>query len=435
MFIMFKLLVKKIVVYILTFEAKIILSRKTPKIIAITGSAGKTTVKDATAQILSSAMSVHKSEKSYNSEFGVPLAILGLESGWDNALRWVSIVFRGLLKAFSSEKYPEWLVLEIGVDHPGDMERIVSWLKPDVVVLTSLPEVPVHVEFFSSPSAVTAEKMKLVRALKSDGLLVLNADDERVMSETEASLSTKITYGFNEEADIRAKGYRYMKQNKVVVGVSATVEKKGSETKVLKMLNVVGRQHILALLAGIAVGVSQKVSVEAAVNALEEYQPPNGRMRLIEGIKQTLIIDDSYNSSPIALESALKTLSDISVPGKKIAILGDMLELGNYTVPEHKKAGEVARTMLDYLVTVGVRSLIMEKSAREGGMDSSATKHFDDARLAGKHVEELLDSGDIVLVKGSQSMRMERAVKEMMAYPDQARRQLVRQEREWETKH
>src|SRR3989344_3229200 len=165
---------KNIVVALLMFEAKLLIRRMKPQIIAITGSVGKTSIKDAVYEVLKNHMHVRKSEKSFNSEIGVPLSILGLPNVWSNPFLWLKTIIDGALIVMHPGEYPKMLILEMGVDRPGDMDRLTSWIRPDVVVLTRFPDVPVHVEYFDSPEAVAREKEKLVHAMKQDGVLVFN---------------------------------------------------------------------------------------------------------------------------------------------------------------------------------------------------------------------------------------------------------------------
>ena len=167
------------------------------------------------------------------------------------------------------------------------------------------------------------------------------------------------------------------------------------------------------------------------VEALAKFKTPKGRSRVIEGIKGTYIIDDTYNSSPVAAEAAIATLSQFKTLGKKIAVLGDMLELGKYAVAEHKRIGALAGGVCDTLLCVGVRARYMAEGAEAGGLSEKNIFQFDDAREAGKFLEQLIKTGDVILVKGSQSMRMERVVEEIMAHPEQKEELLVRQEEEW----
>lgn len=165
--------------------------------------------------------------------------------------------------------------------------------------------------------------------------------------------------------------------------------------------------------------------------ALKSYCGSLGRMKLIDGIKGSCVIDDSYNASPVAVEAALKTLENIKTKGLKIAVLGDMLELGKYTTEEHKKIGKLAGGVCDLLLVVGLRAKSMVAGALLGGLSEKNIIEFEDSQKAGKYLEKIVKEGDIVLVKGSQSMRMERTVEEIMAHPEQKSQLLVRQEEEW----
>jgi len=166
-----------IVTVILIAEASLLLRRHKPRIIAVSGSVGKTTTKDAIFAAIKNNVYARKSDKSFNSEIGVPLTVLGLPNAWNNPFFWFRNLVEGFFLACFSRSYPEVLILETGIDRPGDMEKLAHWLKPDIVVLTRLPEVPVHVEYFPSPTAVIDEKMKIVQALQPDGVFIYNSDD------------------------------------------------------------------------------------------------------------------------------------------------------------------------------------------------------------------------------------------------------------------
>jgi UDP-N-acetylmuramoyl-tripeptide--D-alanyl-D-alanine ligase len=195
----------------------------------------------------------------------------------------------------------------------------------------------------------------------------------------------------------------------------------------------------------VAVGVALGKAPSDIAHALKNYEPPQGRMHLVRGVKDTLIIDDTYNSSPAAVMAALDALKMIGragqsagiPPGRRIAVLGDMLELGRQSVDEHRKVGSyvAARASdggaVDMLVTVGFRARDIAEAALDGGLAENAILQYEDSAQAGEELAALLQSGDCVLVKGSQSMRMERAVKEMMAEPERAGELLVRQDEEW----
>ena len=156
-----------------------VVAKYKPRIVAVTGSVGKTSTKDAIYAVLASRYHVRRSDKSFNSEIGLPLTILGVPNGWSNPLRWLGNLIDGVSLIFFRASYPEWLVLEVGADRPNDIRSVAQWLPVEVAVVTRLPEVPVHVEFFDSPEEVVEEKASLISALRPGGTLVLFDDDGR----------------------------------------------------------------------------------------------------------------------------------------------------------------------------------------------------------------------------------------------------------------
>ena len=169
--------IRNIIVYILTLEARAVLKKYKPQIVVVTGSVGKTSTKDAAYAALKHHAFVRKSEKSYNSDIGVPLTILGVPNGWGNIVQWIKNILDGFLVLLVTTPYPRWLILEVSADRPGDISRALSWLKPDIVVATRFPEVPVHVEFYTSPEDVIKEELFPVTLLRTAGTFVLNSDD------------------------------------------------------------------------------------------------------------------------------------------------------------------------------------------------------------------------------------------------------------------
>ena len=425
---------KKIIVKIIQKEASLVLKKYKPKIIAVTGSVGKTGTKDAIFTVMSSSFFVRKSAKSFNSEIGVPLTILGCPNAWNSVFLWIKNIFEGIALLVLPNRYPEWLVLEVGADRPGDIKDITKWLKPDIVVITRFSKTPVHVEFFSSPDQLIKEKSYLVSALKRDGVLVLNNDDTDAMSFKELSECKTLIYGIGEGSSVKTSDYKiiYKKRGRINVpsGINFNIEN-NSESAPLTIDGSIGFQHVYHCLAAFAVGLSQNLSLVKMAKAMANHDLPKGRMRLIEGIKDSTIIDDTYNSSPIALNEALETLKSIKTHGRKIAALGDMLELGKYSSDEHKNAGALAGSFCDFLITVGVRARYFVDGALNGGMSEKNIFQFENSKEAGKFLETWVDKGDIILSKGSQSMRMERIVEEVMAHPENKENLLVRQEEEW----
>ncbi|OGI80159.1 hypothetical protein A2W43_01580 [Candidatus Nomurabacteria bacterium RIFCSPHIGHO2_12_40_11] len=433
-----KTILKKIITYILRLEWVLVLFKYKPKIIAITGSVGKTSTKDAVYAVLSGITYVRKSEKSYNSEIGLPLTILGVPNGWNNPLIWLKNIFAGLWLFIYPHKYPKMLVLEVGVGKEGDMKKTASWLKTDVVIITAVGETPVHIEFFNSRKNLIEEKSQLIKTLKKDGLLVLNADDEDVLQMGTNSKHLVKTYGFKEGANILGSSDSiFYDEHGVPKGVIFRVDEEGRSLPVT-IEGVFGRNHVYATLGALALSSGLKFNMLDAVNALKNYDIPPGRMRLLEGINDSLIIDDSYNSSPFACESALRTLGEVKNLGRKIAVLGDMLELGKHTQEAHKNIGRIAKEYTDVLIVVGPRAQDIKDGALEvypssGGRGINPANIFEflDSYHAAEFIKTFVQKGDLVLVKGSQGMRMERIVEAILLDQINKEKLLVRQDKEW----
>ncbi len=430
-----KSIFKQIIVKILIWESKLVLRKYQPKIVAITGSVGKTSTKDAVFSVFSNFFFTRKSEKSYNSEIGVPLTILGCPNGWNNPYIWIKNIFEGLALILLPNRYPKWLILEIGADRPGDIKSLAQWIHPDICIVTRLSKVPVHVEYFKSALELYKEKGNLVEALKKDGTLILNSDDEDVLDFRNLFQGKTFLYGKESNAQVIGTGYEIIYEEKenisVPSGVSFNVSF-GNDTENIKIFGGLGIQQMYPALAACAAAISEGFSLNDIAKAFKSYEATRGRMKIISGVKNTTIIDDSYNSSPVALEEALNTLALIRTKGRKIAVLGDMLELGTHSANEHKKVGDYVAKTVSCLITVGVRARAIAEGALNNGLHEEKIFQFEDSREAGKHLEILLKSGDIVLIKGSQGMRMEKAVEEVMAEPMEKRRLLVRQDEEWQ---
>lgn len=430
---------KKVISHILKWESRLVLWKYKPKVIVITGSVGKTSTKDAIYAMLSKIAYVRKSEKSYNSEIGLPLTILGVPNGWNDPVLWFKNILKGLWLFLYPHKYPEWLILEVGVGKPGDMKKTALWLHSDVVVFTTIPELPAHIEFFSSSKHLIEEKSGLIKTLKKDGLLVLNFDDDIVLEMKNKTKNRIITYGFREGADVRgSEDNIFYDEIGMPKGITFKVEDRGASLPVF-IEGVFGKNHLYASLATLAIVSGLKWNMLQAIDALKNYEVPAGRMRLLDGINESFIIDDTYNSSPFACESALRTLGEIRIglrgrgrkPGRKIAVLGDMLELGRHTVEAHKKIGECAKDFADFLVVIGPRSQDIRTGAIEAGMPLENIIDFSNSRDAGEFLKQKLKKNDAVLIKGSQGMRMEKVVEVIIKDQENKHKLLVRQDKEW----
>ncbi|MFA6397971.1 MAG: UDP-N-acetylmuramoyl-tripeptide--D-alanyl-D-alanine ligase [Candidatus Paceibacterota bacterium] len=424
---------KKILISTLKAESRLVIKRYKPKIITVSGNLGKTTTKDAIYTVLKDFYFVRKSEKNFISEIGAPLTILGCENAGKNYLGWVFNVIKGFWLILIKQDYPEWLVLEVGASAPGDIKLISSWLHSDVVVMTRFGEIPSHVEFFKSPEHFLKEKIGLIHSLKKDGTLILNADDPVIFKLKDEFKSKILSFGFNPEAKLMASNSQicYSPESKNPKGLNFKVNYDGHSLPVT-MNRVLGNNHIYAGLASLAVAYLNDLNILEAISAIKKIKSPPGRLRIIDGLKDSIILDDTYNSSPMACETALSVLGEIDTKKRKIAILGDMLELGKYTEEAHKKIGELAVKNCDTLVTVGIRAQKIAEGALIGGMSEKNIFQMNDNKEAGKFVEKLIGKGDVVLVKGSQKMRMEKIVEDIMLHPEDKEDLLVRQGKEWD---
>jgi len=448
--------IKKLIIFILTLESRLILAKYKPFIIAVTGSVGKTTTKDAIFCVLkdftpsdaSQVGLIRKSEKSLNSEIGLPLTVIGVPNSWHNPYGWTKNMLSGLRLILDHADYPKCLVLEIGADHPGDIKKVVKWLHPNIAVITKVSDTPVHVEFFKSPAQVFEEKASLADGLKDGGNLILFADDAKVVSIADRVKGKDIkvmTFGLTETATVRGsqemisyESSQFSSPNsQFPTGFSFKLDMDGNSVPI-SIKNVIGKTYIYPLLAATAVAKARGMSVNSIVNALNAYEAPKGRMNIIPGLNGSTLIDDTYNSSPDAVRAALETLKSITTAGRKIAILGDMMELGKYSADEHRAIGREAAAVLGgsnalsgILITIGLRSRAMAEEAVKNGMSASAVQSFESSDEAAVAVPSIIQLGDIILIKGSQSPRLERVTKALMRESEKAGELLVRQEREW----
>ncbi len=424
---------REIIVIALTRISIKVLEKYNPKIIAVTGSVGKTTTKDAIYTAISKNKIARKSEKSFNSEIGLPLTILGCKNAWDNPVLWLRNILQGVKLLIMKSQYPEWLVLEVGADRPGDIKKVSEWLHPDIAVITRLPDMPVHVEFFSSPEEVAQEKLYLAKALKIDGTLIVNADDAHLMELVKDFQVKKGTYGLKNDADVQAGDVLIEYSGDFPTGMVFEL-RTGDKNTPINIRDSIGETTALTCACAVAVAMQIGISYEEAVQNISKFVSPPGRMNLIKGIKNSLIIDDSYNSSPSALESALETFKKVKAKGNKVVALGDMLELGSFSIEAHKGLGKEAGKIADTLITVGMRARGFASGAQDGGLSEKNIFQYENSQKAGAEFQNMIGEGDIVLVKGSQGTRMEKFIEEIMANPENRMDLLVRQDKEWEVR-
>ncbi|MEK9175307.1 MAG: UDP-N-acetylmuramoyl-tripeptide--D-alanyl-D-alanine ligase [Patescibacteria group bacterium] len=417
---------KRIIISILVFEAKCAIKRWPSRIIGITGSVGKSSTKEAISMVLQKKFKVRSSKKSYNSELGLALAILGLETAWHDLSRWIKNIYLGFMEIFSKNP-PEILLLEMGIDRPQDMDTLISIVRPNIAVITAIGEIPVHIEYFSGSEEIAREKSKILKYLSAQGYAILNADDDVVWDMKDKTNARILSYGFGKDAHMIASNYKISLE-----GISFKVDFDGASVPV-RLFGVFGKHHVYPALSALLVGTIFDMNLIDSAGALQQYKSPPGRMQLLEGIKGSLVLDDSYNASPLATHAALDTLLELEAK-RKIVVFGDMLEIGKYTIEAHKTVGERVAKIADFFITVGQRSKFAAEEAITQGMDKKNVLNFSTSNEAIETVKELIKEGNLILVKGSQGMRMELIVEEIMAHPEQAFKLLCRQDEYWKNK-
>ncbi len=417
--------------------SKLILKKYQPIVIGITGSIGKSSAKEAIFKVLSEKLRVRTSIKNYNNEIGLPLTIIGSESAGRSIFGWLIIFFRALgLLIIKDKNFPEVLVLEMGVDRPGDMEYLTSITPVDVGVVTAISYS--HLEYFGSIVNIKKEKQVLIEKLNTKGLAILNFDNEYTREMSEVSQAKILTYGLRDGADLQAQDiiYNFTKEGYELSGINFKLNYKNSIVPVI-MKNVMPETAIYAALAAAAVAIYFDFNLVEVAKALSDFSLPKGRMNLLPGIKHTFIIDDTYNSSPEAALAAVDILHRIRVDlnSQKYAVMGDMLEIGSYTEEGHQLVGrKIAESKINQLIAVGEKSRDFIRGAKTAGMEDDYIFYFDKPEEAGKFLQNRIKAGDVLLVKGSQGARMEKIVKELMAEPERVKELIVRQGEDWANK-
>lgn len=416
---------------ILNWMATIVIKKYQPRIIGITGSVGKTSTKEAVFSVLSSKYNVRKNLKNYNNEIGIPLTVIGAESGGRSVFKWFLTLLKWIMVVVLPVKYPEILILEMGVDHPGDMKYLTSFISAEVGVLTNISTS--HLEFFKDIEHIAKEKGKLIESLPESGAAILNADDELVLGLREKTQAKIITYGFAESAQVKATDIVFNYVEGKLGGLSLKLNYEGKIIPT-RLSNLLAKHQVYSVLAAIAVGIYFKVNLVDTVASLENYMSPPGRLNLTKGIKNSFIVDDTYNASPLSTLAALDILNELKAE-RKIVVLGDMLELGKEQEKGHRSvARRVFDIKADLFFAVGERMEIAVKELQKSGYPLDKIFYFEDPVLAGKKLQQVIREKDLVLIKGSQGMRMEKIVEEVMEEPQEAEKILCRQDKKWRNK-
>jgi UDP-N-acetylmuramoyl-tripeptide--D-alanyl-D-alanine ligase len=355
------------------------------RIAAVTGSVGKTTTKDILAALLGAKFRILKSEGNLNNEYGLPLALLRLEPEHEAA------------------------VMELGMSHRGELRRLAEIAEPEVGVVTQVA--PVHLEFFSSVDEIALAKRELIEGLAgSDTVAVLNADDPRVARFAQVARGRVLTFGFSPAAQFRA-------ENVTDRGAEGSAfDFIAPEGKVTLELPLPGRHSIANALAALAAASVWGIGLADAAAVLPHLAPGEMRGRLLRFTSGIAVINDSYNSNPVALRAMIELLA--RTPGYRRRILGagEMLELGPESPSLHRDAGRLAASQhLDCVVGVQGDAAELVKGAVEGGLPREDAHFFPSAVDAATFLLECLRPGDLLLVKGSRGVKMERIIEALRA--------------------
>ncbi|HEY0156462.1 MAG TPA: UDP-N-acetylmuramoyl-tripeptide--D-alanyl-D-alanine ligase [Thermoanaerobaculia bacterium] len=346
-------------------------------LIGITGSAGKTTTKEMIATLISSERKVHKSWGNFNNQIGAPLC---LDNMPDDA---------------------EVVVSEMGMNHAGEIAEIAGLMRPHVGVYTNIA--PVHIEFFGTIEGIAAAKRELLENVIPGGTIIVNNDNEHVVRISQGFNGKRVTYGVENEAEYRATNIR----ERGLLGTRFTLEAEG-ETREFE-LALPGRHNLDNLLAAIATARAVGISWEGIERGVREVKPAYHR-GVIVPFNGAQIYDDTYNSNPYALARTLELMTQADVSGRRIAVIGDMLELGEQELQFHRDAGRGIPRSIDVVVGVGTRAQALLDGAREAGFDEASLRHFADANAAGAFLRAFVQSGDLVLIKGSRGVGLDKAV-------------------------
>ena len=344
-------------------------------VVAVGGSNGKTTTKELLGSVLRQKLPTLWSEASFNNDIGVPLTLLRLE------------------------KKHEAAVMEVGTNHPGELAPLLEMVHPKMGVITSIGRE--HLEFFNDLAGVAKEEGTLAEQLPSGGVLFINGDSEWTSQIVHRSRARAVRVGIGSNNEWRASGIRLTNQ-----GVSFRVEAPGADFSGDYRINLLGQHQVMNALLAMAAGAELGLSRAEIERGLAECQPPKMRMQLWEshGVR---VLDDAYNANADSMLAALQTLHDMPCKGRRVAVLGDMAELGAHSEAAHMEIGKrVAESGVGQLFAVGKMASVTARAAREAGLNR--VFEFLDVDSAASAVKSFVKAGDVVLVKASRSVKLER---------------------------
>ncbi len=392
------------------------------KLVCVVGSVGKTSAKNLIATVLSQKFRIGGALGNHNSELSAPLGILGIKypANIKNPFAWLKVL-RAAKKRIKQPATVDVIVQELGTDHPGELAAFGRYLQPDLTVLTAIA--PEHMEFFKTIDAVAEEEISAVNFSKKG---VINSDDVDQAFSKFLTNSNIVTYGSSETAEYSLiPEYFSLEEGYKARFITPTTGKVGLECRV----KLYGAHSLRPLAAALVVATELGMTDEEIQASLVNVRPYKGRMNVLAGQRQTTIIDDSYNSSPLAVEAALKTLYELPTT-QRIAVLGSMNELGEMSEAAHRQVGEFCDpSKLDMVVTVGEEAAkYLAPAAQAHGCQ---VKVCQTALEAGGFVNQIMKRGAIILFKGSQGgIFLEEAIKIVLASTD-LESELVRQDIDW----
>jgi len=381
----------------LTDWARYILEKQDMEVIGVTGSTGKTTTKEAIAAVMSTRFQVFCNYANYSGRYGLPIALGRLEPQHEMA------------------------VLELAADSFDEVRDLATLTSPRVGVVTTVDET--HTEYLGSLQAIAREARRLVEVLAADGLALLNYDDAHVLSMRDSTVAEVRTYGLNPEADFVARKLRCSWE-----GLSFTLVLRGESHSV--RVQLLGRHNVYAALVAIAVGDWYSIPLPEVLSALAQLRPQRGRVYPLQGLGGCRLLDDTYSASPASSLAALEALAQLPA-GRRIAVLGDMTDLGGLSPEAHRLVGHRAAQSVNCLVTKGARARWIAEAAEQAGLDPQCIYVTYRAEEAVAWLRNDLRRDDVVLVKGSAEARMEKVVEGLLLRPESAPELLVRQSAGW----
>lgn len=388
------------------------ISRYQPQLIGITGSTGKTITREALALAVGGERAVRAATHSVSNPLDVALAILGVDRR-SHHQTWFALLTGSFVKELKAEE-PEIVLVEVGAHRPGEIDFLSQQLPWQVMIVTNVGTT--HTQLFSSKEMVAHELTSAVVGLRSNSTVILNADDPLVMGMATKTRARIVTFGHAASASVRIARIDRMGKN----GLAVTLQIAGRHHE-LYLPHVAGRHHVLAVAAAVAGAQVLGVDMASCLARLQKLVPPAGRLRMLSGKNNSIILDDSYSASPEVTGAALDTLKAFQ-KNRRIAVLGDMQDLGGLSQKAHAELGKHAAVVADMVIAVGEEMREAGKEALRAGAD---VHHFSDSGEVGKWLVDFIQPGDVILVAGSRGMQMENVVERLLANPERDTSKLV----------